>query len=81
MTRTHVLQTNSHTLISEFKEGIVSREGVASKYQSLVFNGRVLKDDKCIASYGICNNSTIALVVRLREGMARVFSETADGSR
>jgi serine/threonine protein kinase len=57
---------NSHVTCHEIKELIRCQEGIPPDQQRLIFLGRQLEDDRTLECYGITNQSTLHLVLRLR---------------
>jgi hypothetical protein len=64
--KTVSFEINEFALLSELKGKIQDREGIPIEVQMLVFSGKLLYGDKPLPEYGIKNESTIYLVMRLR---------------
>lgn len=54
--------------IQEVKKETQNQLGTPTKYQNLIFSGRSLQDLLSLQEYGISNDSTIFLNLRLRGG-------------
>ncbi|QJX71013.1 hypothetical protein F-liban_265 [Faustovirus] len=54
--------------VDQLKTAIETKEGVPKDQQRLIFAGKQLEDGKLLSSYGITEQSTIHLVMRLRGG-------------
>ena len=62
------LSISDEDTIESIKQKIFEKEGIPIEQQRLVFNGKQLEDNQTINSYGIEENSSIHLVLRLRGG-------------
>ena len=58
-----ILDVESSDLIESVKDKIVKIEGIPSKYEILMFNGKILHDGKTLSDYNIVDGSTISLTV------------------
>lgn len=63
--KTITLFVNHASTIDDVKAKIQVKEGFAPDYQSLLFGGKHLEDGHTLVYYGICNWSTLDLVMRL----------------
>ena len=52
--------------VAELKRKVHVKEGIAVDQQRLVYAGKQLEDERTIEDYGIGNETTIHLVLRLR---------------
>jgi LPXTG-motif cell wall-anchored protein len=57
---------SSDDSIDHVKAMIQNAEGISPDQQQLIFSGRVLRDGKTLAFYGIANGATLHLIVKLR---------------
>lgn len=60
------------------KQQIMEHEGISVDQQRLIFAGWQLEEDRALADYGIRNEDTIHLVLRLRGGMMHISSGRTD---
>lgn len=54
--------------VSMFKEAIADKEGSPPSTQRLIFGGKQLEDNLRLHQYGVSNQSTLHLVLRLKGG-------------
>lgn len=62
------IDVNDTDTIKSLKDKITDIEGVSADQQRLVFNGKQMEDGNTIQDYGIQEDSSIHLVLRLRGG-------------
>jgi hypothetical protein len=62
--RTIVLEVEPEMTVLELKDKIWDREGVPAEYLLITFGGKLLTDERTLASYGITQESTIQWRVR-----------------
>lgn len=77
--RTVTVDCNLSDTILRVKETILEREEIPINQQRLIFAGIQLEDDYNLASYGISNESTLHLVLRLRGGGGSTFTDMSEG--
>lgn len=65
--------------IKQVKARIQQQRNIPSKSQRLIFAGEFLEDDRSLMDYNIQENSTIHLVLRLRQGGMQIFVKTLTG--
>ena len=66
--KTITLDVEPNTSIDEVQKKITEREAIPESQQRLIFSGKQLQSDegRTLADYGVQNNSTLHLVLRLR---------------
>ena len=67
--KTITMDINDNDTIGSIKGKIFEKEGIPVDQQRLVFNGKQLEDNQTVNSYGIENDSSIHLVLRLKGGL------------
>ena len=65
--KTIALDVNSGDPIKIVKQKIYNKEGFPPDVQRLIFGGKYLEDNRCVAYYNIQKESTIYLILRIRE--------------
>lgn len=66
--KTISLEVTKTDTIQSIKSRILDKEGIPVDQQRLVFNGKQLEDSQKIEDYGLQNDNTIHLVLRLKGG-------------
>jgi ubiquitin C len=64
----HSIDVEPDTLIEEIREKLEGRDGIPPDAQRFVFGGKQLEEGKTLADYGIKEESTIYMVLKLRGG-------------
>jgi len=66
--KTITLDVEPNTSIDEVQKKITEREAIPVEQQRLIFSGKQLtsEEGRTLADYGVQNNSTLHLVLRLR---------------
>lgn len=78
--KTVIIRPNRHTTIWECKGLILSHEGIPHDQQRLIWAGKQLEDGQTLSDYGIGNQSTFHLVLRLRGGgEVQMFADLSRG--
>lgn len=72
--RTIELYISSQTSIDEIHGLITDNDGIPAEQQRLIFAGKQLESKRFAGDYGMTNESTISLVLRLRGGMHHEIS-------
>uniref|UniRef100_A0A3B3QVJ7 Ubiquitin-like domain-containing protein n=2 Tax=Paramormyrops kingsleyae TaxID=1676925 RepID=A0A3B3QVJ7_9TELE len=66
--KTHTYEITPGETVSEFKRKVFNKERVPVDQQRLIYKGRQMEDGKKLEDYGVKNESTIDLTLRLRGG-------------
>lgn len=72
--RTHTIDIPANATVIELKEAIEVKEGTPTDQQRLIFGGQQIQDDRTLGDYGIMQEHTIHLVLRLRGGGAPLYT-------
>ena len=69
-TKIITVTTRTEGTIRDIKTAIEHREGTPAADQLLTWGGKMLRNDRSLASYKLINHSTVNLTLRLRGGPA-----------
>ncbi|GAQ78434.1 ubiquitin [Klebsormidium nitens] len=76
--KTLILRCSGEDTVSEVKKKIYDLDGYLPDQQRLIFGGKQLEDERTLQEYGIQDEDTIHVVLRLRGGMLHCSSGRID---
>ena len=74
--RTQVLDLSASATVADVKAVIEARQGVAASEQRVLFGGRQLEDDECLAAAGVADDSSLYVSLRLLGGVKKRKKKT-----
>jgi ubiquitin len=66
--KTSTFEFDASTTVQDVKKAINDKVGIPIDQQRLVWSGKELQDGRTIGDYGVQNESTFHLILRLRGG-------------
>lgn len=76
--KTIVIEARTFDTIQNIKSIIQAKEGIQSNQYTLIYDGKLLKDDRMLASLNMPNESTLHLVFNPKDVLP-IFVKTANG--
>lgn len=73
------LEVESNDTVESVKEKVQFREGIPFELQGLVYSGKQMEDGRTLADYHVEKDSTLHLVMRVRNTRAQVFVKDPRG--
>ena len=73
------IETEANCLVANLKQLIYKKEGLPPNNQILIFDGQILRDSQSIGFYGIDNNSTLFVILKILSKGNQLYAKIPGG--